>query len=467
MARKTPSLVKNRKKKTPFAAYAALLFNASLCVAPFIGARAISTAYGEKNASGERHEIYEGSSEALTATRKAMETRFARLADSPDGAPRRDVWAKMIREELTTDRPDMATVQGLLKAAPSMLGGDDGRALRERIAVTDGGGEQALVEAALAYLPEDVQDNYEKHTASILERYATADGQSPSATQLAQAAPQAAPGVAAGTFTNQVGEPAAPGVSTVTAQATADDEDDTGLTLNAIGSLRDLSIQAKAWAAGDRKIDEFTFINQAIGLTLANKASREGASLVQMARRAQQLDPKFERYLQKKLFDAAPPQRVKRAITAEFQSEFGYVDKGEAIEKVMKASINEGALASLLDDLSVIRDIARETSPSSAILILSRVKDGSDLRRARLVAQAGGDRAVSLARYDGDNLLDTARTVITWNNALKLQLAGLGACFGLLLLIAFNVFWRSFTRNRPVRRSAVYAYDEPAGAISR
>jgi hypothetical protein len=88
------------------------------------------------------------------------------------------------------------------------------------------------------------------------------------------------------------------------------------------------------------------------------------------------------------------------------------------------------------------------------------VRDGSDLLRARLVAQAGGNRAVALARYDGEHLLETARTVITWNNALRMQLAGLGACLLLLAFIAMNVLWKSFTRDKPKRRSAVYALDE-------
>ena len=90
------------------------------------------------------------------------------------------------------------------------------------------------------------------------------------------------------------------------------------------------------------------------------------------------------------------------------------------------------------------------------------MKDGSDLRRAQLVARAGGDRAVALARYDGEHLLDTARTVITWNNALRLQVAGLLACLVVLGFIALSVFVKSFTRGRPKRRSAVYALDEPS-----
>ena len=50
------------KRGTPFAAYAALIFNAALCVAPFIGARAVSIAYGDDRPQ------YEASPAALAAT---------------------------------------------------------------------------------------------------------------------------------------------------------------------------------------------------------------------------------------------------------------------------------------------------------------------------------------------------------------------------------------------------------------
>jgi hypothetical protein len=115
-------------------------------------------------------------------------------------------------------------------------------------------------------------------------------------------------------------------------------------------------------------------------------------------------------------------------------------------------------------DLRIVRDIARDTSPISAVAILSQVKDGADLQRAALVARAGGDRAVALARYDGDHLLDSARTTINWNNALRMQLAGLIACLALLGIIALSVFWKSLTRDRPKKVSAVYLMDEPARA---
>jgi hypothetical protein len=117
----------------------------------------------------------------------------------------------------------------------------------------------------------------------------------------------------------------------------------------------------------------------------------------------------------------------------------------------------------VLQDLRILRDIARDTSPASAVAIVSKVNDGADLQRAKLVAQAGGDRAAALAAHDGEHLLDTARVAITWNNALKLQMAGLLACLLLLGFLAMTTFWKSVTRDRPRKVSRVYAMmEEPA-----
>src|SRR5262245_4761559 len=70
------SMNRRRKRRLPFAAYAALIFNAALCASPFIAARAISSAYGSK---AERP-AFEGTSETLTATRQAMDYRLQQVA---------------------------------------------------------------------------------------------------------------------------------------------------------------------------------------------------------------------------------------------------------------------------------------------------------------------------------------------------------------------------------------------------
>jgi hypothetical protein len=418
---------RRRKRRLPFAAYAALIFNAAICLSPFIAARAISTAYGDKRPA------FEATSEALTATRLAMDVRFQRLAQNGNGAPR-EVWSGFVRDEL--EAGDMATVNGLLQAAPAMLGSEDGAALKARIAVSDQTGEQALIDAALTYLPEDVQDSYERRSASIMSMFSN------NASTAAVASASAAE----------------------TAELARAEEDSGHAEFNILGDLRDLAFTAARWARNDR-IDEFAFTLAGVGLTVADPEAREGASIALSARRAQRLDAAFELYLERKLFEAAPPQELKRLLEGEFQSEYGAGARGAAVvDTVFKSSVDREALESVLSDLRILRDIARDTSPISAVAILSQVKDGADLRRASLVAQAGGDRAVALARYDGDHLLDTARTTINWNNALRMQIAGLLACFVLLGFLSLSVFWKSLTRDRPKKVSAVYLMDQPARA---
>jgi len=416
---------RRRKRRLPFAVYAALTFNMAICLAPFIGARAISTAYGDKRPA------FEATSEALAATRKAMDGRFAELAKNGDGA-RREVWANHVRTEL--ENGNMTAVRGFLLGAGAMLDGADGEALKARIAVADTSGEQALLDAAVAYLPEDVQDEYERRSASLVDMF---DATAPAA---------AVPGATE-----------APANAAELARAEDNSE---RIEYRVLGDLRDLSITAARWARQDNT-DEFAFTLAGVGLILADAEAREGASIALSARRGQQLDKSFEAYLERKLFLAAPPQRIRRLLEGEFQTEYGYGTTGPAVvDSVFKSSVDRVALESVLADLRILRDIARDTSAQSAVAILSQVKDGSDLRRARLVAQAGGDRAVPLALYDGDHLLDSARTVITWNNALKLQVVGLVACLGLLGLVALSTLVKSFTRDMPKKRSAVYQMDE-------
>ena len=63
---------RRRKRRLPFAAYAALIFNASLCVAPFMAAHVISTAYGDKRPA------FETTPEAIAAVEGSHTGRFLR-----------------------------------------------------------------------------------------------------------------------------------------------------------------------------------------------------------------------------------------------------------------------------------------------------------------------------------------------------------------------------------------------------
>jgi hypothetical protein len=424
---------RRRKRRTPFAAYSALVFNAVLLAAPFVGAQAALSAYGGAGRG------YDTNADTLEATRKAIDDRFARIARSSELAPR-EAWAGLIRGELDTG--NIQAVRGLLLAAPAMLEGEDAAALKARVAVSDASGEDGLIDAAVAYLPADVQAEYERQSEAVAFYLRPAS------------APQGALDAAS---RDEPGD----GVGQLADASTLPDEPRaTGFSV--LGDTRDLALQAARWVRGD-PIDEFAFVLSGIGLSVRDPSAQQGASIVLSARRAQKLDPEFALYLERRLFAAADPQRLKQTLSGAFQSEFGYGTSGiSAVESAFRARSGGTDIGTLLQDFRIIDDIARETSPVSAVTLLAQVRNASDLRRARLVAHAGGDRAVALALHDRGELLDTAKMVVNWSPKLRDQLVLLGVCFGGLLLLSITVMWRSLVRDRPKRRSAVYRLEEVA-----
>lgn len=415
-------MYRRRKRRHPFAAYAALAFNLLICVTPFIAARALFTAYGEE------HLRTSATEDSVDATKAAIDARFERLARR-NGGQDRDTWARFVGDEL--DAGDMTAVRGLLLAAPQMLAPDEAESLQARIGVADGGGEQVAIDAALAYLPGDLQAEYTRKSAPLSAQFDAAAAES---------------------------EAAAPGEDAF--EVSASSMPVSASQFSVLGDLRDLSLQAARWTRNG-EIDEFAFTLSGVGLILADDEARNGASIALSARRAESLDTEFVEYLERKLYLAAPPQRLKRQLSAKLQHEFGYVTDGPGIlEDVFRTSADAEALELLLSDLRLINDIALATSPMSAVTILSLVRNSSDLRRAKLVSQAGGDKAVALAQNDPGRMLNTARTVIEWTPGLMMQAAGLIACGLLLVIMSCNVLFQSIRRSLPQRRSAVYQLEE-------
>jgi hypothetical protein len=413
---------RRRKRRLPFAAYAALMFNGALCAAPFMAAHLVSAAYGD------RPTAFETTPEAIVATRAAMDERFQTISSGEDAEPRQ-VWANLVRKSL--EDKEMPLVRGLLLGAPAMLNGEEGDALRARIAVADASGEEAVLQAAVAYLPEDLQDEYERKNQSIVSMF--------SASAPASAIVTAAPAV-------------------VTAPAVAEER---RVEINRLGDIRQHTMTAVGWA-NDDNTDVHAFLLSGIGLILADPEAREGASVAMSTLRTRnQAAAPFKTYLAKRIEDVVPVQEMKKLLAAELHYEVSYSpDASAVVERVFRATVDKVKLESLLAEFRILREIAHDTSVEAAIAIVSRVTDGVDLRAARLVAAAGGERAVALEHFDGENLLETARTVIPWTNALRLQAAGLAACLALLAFVALTTFWKSFRLNRPVKKSAVYLMEE-------
>lgn len=430
---------RRRKRRIPFAAYAALIFNGALCATPFMAAHLISQAYG-----GERP-AFLSTPEAMAATRQAMDERFQQISIKDDVAPRK-VWSDLVREALKDE--DMARVRGLLLGAPAMLDGKDGDALRARAAVAEGPGDEAVMQAALAYLPDDVQSVYENMSNKTVVGMFNASAP-------ASAVPGATTAVpASATALNNVV------LENTTDEASEDDRSET--RINLLGNVRGHAKAAVNWANDDKTELPTDFLLSGIGLILADDEEREGASVAMATLRIRTAAPiPFKAYLTRRIEEVVPVAEMKTVLAAELGNQLNYTPAAEAVvARVFKTVIDREKLAPLLAEFKILREIAHDTSVESAIQIVSRVNDGVDLRAAGLVAAAGGDRAVALEHFDGDNLLDTARTVVPWTNALKLQVAGVAACLLLLAFVALTTFWKSFRRGRPVKKSAVYLMEE-------
>ncbi|MBI1340206.1 hypothetical protein GC169_08375 [bacterium] len=440
-------LPKRRKGTGPFAVFTAFLFNLVMLTTPFIAAKATGVAFG-----GDAS-VFETNAQTLSATSQAIDSRFARLVQDAPGSAR-EAWGNLVSAEI--DAGDITNARGLLLAAPAMLTGADASALRARLEVA-GAGDDAAIEATLTYLPEAAQDAFRRLDAPMI---AIAEDPGEQLTDEPSETPTGGPAMRS--WTNRGASGGGLNDPSVTPVEVAEP------AFSLLGDPRDLAMTAARWTRGDQ-IDEFAFALSGIGRTFDDPEAREGASLVLSAHRAQRLNSKFALHLSRRLFDAAPLATLSRALdqrqrSGELQTDFGYVEGGPIVEAAFRETSNRDAVALLGSDLRLISAIARDTSPSAAVSILGIVESAPDLRRARLITNAGGDRAVALARLDPEGFLDAAQRVVSWNASLRLQLLGLLACAALMVILASSVLWRSIMRSRSVRRSAVYAYqDSPTG----
>ena len=83
------------------------------------------------------------------------------------------------------------------------------------------------------------------------------------------------------------------------------------------------------------------------------------------------------------------------------------------------------------------------TSTPAAITLIEHLKDEADLRRARLLAEAGGDRSVALVKQNGEDALRIADTGIKWTRDLMFQVMGLTASGLALLYVMIATFRRN------------------------
>jgi hypothetical protein len=324
-----------RAGATLLESFFALIFNVALAALPFtlLGAY---TAYRD----GDVYK-YTLTPEGIAGTRAKLDRVIAEMM--PIDGDMRGAWGHAIEREI--NEGDYHAAQGLLLAAPAVL--PSGEANRLKTTLPPHASDEQIAAAALAYLPEEVQD-----------RYAT-------------------PG-AANAFM-------------------------------VIGDMRDLTRDAQAWVQGQRT-DELTFILNGLGIALPvgdNAArARDGASVIKVARRTGKLSPGFTQYLERRCFAAIPPARLKQNLTAAL----AHVQIGgeeAAVSAAFQKGIDPVAYPRLLEDLSQIQAMAQGGGATVAAELLQYAQTGADLGKLHLVAQ-GGDRAWFVAKRAGAGVLLSA-----------------------------------------------------------
>lgn len=415
------------------------MFNSLLILLPVIGARAVANAYDQDLTSRE------GAAEALQHASEKLLDELATIGPRDENS-KLPYWQDRIVAEL--DARNMSAVRGYMLAAPQMLGRDLGEQIRVRAeAEVTGTPDERLIRAAMQKLPEAVAtriletERFNPPAASpsaedAASELATADP-APAETPEAQAAETPAPDTAPTPAAEEPApapEPALEG-EPIVLQANVRSEDERRFQI--LGSYADLSNMSQRWIGGDRS-DELVVKLTGLGLVQQDysdglsDAAALSVSILKSAQRSQRLTPGFSAYLDEQVDAALPDDRLQPALEQAF-AELATTDvRAERVRAAYAASVDQAGLAVLEGDLDQIQRLAAQTSPGGALTILAVVEDGTDLQRARLLAEAGGERLIVLVREQGRDSLKIADAGISWNRNTVLEIMSLTAA-GMLL----------------------------------
>lgn len=403
------------------------MFNSLLILLPVIGARAVANAYDQDLTSRE------GAAEALQHASEKLLDELATIGPRDENS-KLPYWQDRIVAEL--DARNMSAVRGYMLAAPQMLGRDLGEQIRVRAeAEVTGTPDERLIRAAMQKLPEVVAtriletERFNPPAANPPAEEAAASSEAQAPEPPAEDAPSAAEEEPA-----PAPEPALEG-EPIVLQANVRSEDERRFQI--LGSYADLSNMSQRWIGGDRS-DELVVKLTGLGLVQQDysdglsDAAALSVSILKSAQRSQRLTPGFSAYLDEQVDAALPDDRLQPALEEAF-AELATTDvRAERVRGAFAASVDQAGLAVLEGDLDQIQRLAAQTSPGGALTILAVIEDGADLQRARLLAEAGGERLIVLVREQGREALKIADAGISWNRNTVLEIMSLTAA-GMLL----------------------------------
>lgn len=414
----------------------AVVFNSLLILMPVIAAQSLVLAF-----SGEGFSDSPGI-EAIDQTRRNMDETFASLAPRNAG-DKYKFWHDIVERELTD--MDVSAARGFLLAAPQML---DRESVRELEADASGvrmeRADDRLAVAALRKLPLDVGLKFEKAQRSA--------GTGDTGTETDPATEEGAT-----TEADIAEDEAVRQDREITVQGGAPITDRRFLLL---GTFADLANNSERWIEGDR-VDAIALKITAIGLIEAetsdglSDANIRAASVLKSARRARRMTPQFTAYLREKMDAALPDEVLKPALETALGELATTSVRVDRVRSAYHQSLDPDGLQRLEADLAQIDRIGMMTSPAAAITLIEHVQNSADLRRVRLLTEAGGDRAVALVKQEQAGALRIADTGVRWTRQLALQVMGLTASALALLYVMITTFRRNVRRSKKVEPTGI------------
>tara|TARA_R110000787_G_scaffold62117_4_gene140614 strand:- start:748 stop:1974 length:1227 start_codon:yes stop_codon:yes gene_type:complete len=400
----------------------AVIFNSLLILIPVIGAQILGGAFSGATFSDAP------SVEAIDQTRHNMDEAFTAMSPR-NASDKYKFWHDIVSRELTAR--DVTAARGFLMTAPQMLSRDE---VKELMVAADsevtGTEDERIAMAALRKLPVEVS-----------QRFAAAMGSARNMNT--QVEPNEDDGEGTPSEAAAEGDQAEEGDDTPVAEA----------RFALLGTHADLANHSERWLAGDR-VDKLVLKITGIGLAQAAQpdadveANVRALSILKSARRSRRITPEFTEYLTDRLNDALPDDVLQPALKDAFAELATTKVRVDRVRTAYEGAIDPKGLARLETDLAQIDRIGSLTSPSAAVTLIEQVKDSADLRRVRLIAEAGGERSVALVKQMGPNALRIADTGVRWTRELVLQFMGLTAAGLIMFWVTLSTFRRNI-RRRP------------------
>ncbi|MEO0981113.1 MAG: hypothetical protein AAFX03_00505 [Pseudomonadota bacterium] len=401
-----------------------VVFNGLLLLIPLLAAQTLASALSGDGMGPEPTPV------ALAETRREIERSFERLA--PRAADPRAFWADLVDRELNAR--DMSAARGFLLAAPIMLNSEDSRAVKAAAEIEpSGSADQRMARAALIFLPNDVRARYD------------AANRPPEVEIAAEEPVESAPS-----------EADAETQSAVLEQAEA-----TRRRFMLLGTPDDLAANTRAWKMGAETDTLLLRLNGiamnadqvggAAGRALAASAP-QAVSILKAARRSGRLHPAYAQQLAQRVEAAMPEARLRAALDNAFDPSAPPSGQADRVSAAFLEALDVDALPRLKVELRHVAEISEATSAAGAVTLIEQVRGAGEMRKARLIAEAGGDRAIALVKQNGRGALSAADTGVRWTQMLVLQIMGLVAALMALILTTLSTLTRTFSPRPSVAR---------------